>query len=144
MWILKNSNELLEQLKTPNFNIVTSIKSFDFSTLYITISDLHLKSRLATIIRNYSQKKSQIQVFGFTCRSRQGTFWFEKQVHWRWHNQHAKVSSRHFRGLREERFSNRKSAFLWAPIMTLSLPTYFCTHTKRNSYSLCSRLKRNS
>ena len=34
------------------FNLVTSIKSFGFSTLYTTISHQKLKSRLATIIRN--------------------------------------------------------------------------------------------
>ena len=37
MWILKNSKELLEYLKSPTFNHETSIKSFDFSTLYTTI-----------------------------------------------------------------------------------------------------------
>ena len=37
MWILKNSKELLEHLQSPNFNHITSIKSFDFSTLYTTI-----------------------------------------------------------------------------------------------------------
>ena len=36
---------------------------------------------------------------------RHGTFWFEKQVHWRWHNQHARASSRQdFRGLRGKGF----------------------------------------
>ena len=30
MWILKNLKELLEHLKSPNFNHITSIKSFDF------------------------------------------------------------------------------------------------------------------
>ena len=29
--------ELLEHLKSPNFNVITSIKSFDFSPLYTTI-----------------------------------------------------------------------------------------------------------
>ena len=52
MWILKNSKELLEHLKSPNFNNITSIKSFDFSTLYRTIPHDKLKSRLASIIRN--------------------------------------------------------------------------------------------
>ena len=52
MWILKNSKELLEYLKSPNFNNITSIKSFDFSTLYTTIPHDNLKSRLASIIRN--------------------------------------------------------------------------------------------
>ena len=40
MWILKNSNELLEHLKSTNFNHITSIKSFDFSTIYTTIPHL--------------------------------------------------------------------------------------------------------
>ena len=52
MWILKNSKELLEHLKSPNFNNITSIKSFDFSPLYTTIPHDNLKSRLASIIRN--------------------------------------------------------------------------------------------
>ena len=52
MWILKNSKELLDNLKSPNFNLITYIKSFDFSTLYTIIPHQKLKSRLATIIRN--------------------------------------------------------------------------------------------
>ena len=55
MWTLKNSNELLEHLKSPGFNHITSIKSFDFSTLSTILPlDKHdkLKSRLASIIRN--------------------------------------------------------------------------------------------
>ena len=52
MWILKNSKELLEHLKSPAFNHVTSIKSFDFSTLYTTIPHQKLKERLTSIIRN--------------------------------------------------------------------------------------------
>ena len=52
MWILKNSEELLEHLKSPAFNHVTSIKSFDSSTLYTTIPHQKLKERLTSIIRN--------------------------------------------------------------------------------------------
>ena len=43
---------LLEQLKSPNFNHITSIKYFDFSTLYTTIPYDKLKSRLTSYIRN--------------------------------------------------------------------------------------------
>ena len=71
MWIIKNSKELLDHLKSPNFNLITNIKSFDFSTLDTTIPHKKLKSRLATIIRNSlpSQKwKSEIQIFGFRSR----------------------------------------------------------------------------
>ena len=52
MWILKNSKELLKHLKSPTFNHVTSIKSFDFSTLYTTILHQKLKDILTSIIRN--------------------------------------------------------------------------------------------
>ena len=43
---------VMEHLKSPNFNHITSIKSFNFSTLYTTIPHDKLKSRLASIIRN--------------------------------------------------------------------------------------------
>ena len=50
--LLKNSKELLEHLKSPTFDNVTSINSFDFSTLYTTVPHQKLKERLTTIIRN--------------------------------------------------------------------------------------------
>ena len=90
MWILKNSKELLEHLQSPNFNRITSIKSFDFST-----SHNHSSPKTSKQTRNYhpqlfySQKwESQIQISGFRSRRTlfcQGTLRFEKQVHWRWH-----------------------------------------------------------
>ena len=46
MWILKNSKELLENLKAQSLHSVNSIKSFDFSTLYTTIPHDKLKSKL--------------------------------------------------------------------------------------------------
>ena len=50
MWILKNSKELLENLKAQSFHSINSIKSFDFSTLYTTIPHDKLKSKLKEII----------------------------------------------------------------------------------------------
>ena len=52
MWILKNSKELLEHLKSPTFNHDTSIKSLDFPTFYASIPHQKLKERLTSIIRN--------------------------------------------------------------------------------------------
>ena len=52
MWFLKNSKELLEHLKSQTFNHVTSMKSFDFSTLYTIIPHQNLKDILTSIIRN--------------------------------------------------------------------------------------------
>ena len=44
MWILKNSKELLENLKAQSLHSVNSVKSFDFSTLDTTIPHDKLKS----------------------------------------------------------------------------------------------------
>jgi hypothetical protein len=37
MWMLKNSKELLENLKAQNFSQINSTKTYDFSALYTTI-----------------------------------------------------------------------------------------------------------
>ena len=50
MWILRNSKELLENLKAQSLHSVNRIKSFDFSTLYTTIPHDKLKSILKEII----------------------------------------------------------------------------------------------
>ena len=61
MWILKNS-DLLNNLKSRYFSHVSSIKTFDFSTLYTTLPHDKLKTRLKETIhkafshRNYGSK----------------------------------------------------------------------------------------
>jgi hypothetical protein len=40
MWILKNSKDLLDNLKSRSFSQVSSIKTFDFSTLYTKTESL--------------------------------------------------------------------------------------------------------
>ena len=72
MWIQKNSKELLEHLQSPNFNHITSIKSFDFSTLYTTIPHQKHKSRLATIIRNSFIHKNGNRRYKFLVLGREG------------------------------------------------------------------------
>ena len=68
--ILKDSKELLDHLKSKNFNIIINIKSFDFSTLYTTIPHQKPKSRLASIIKNSFLHTMEIgvQIFGFRLR----------------------------------------------------------------------------
>ena len=78
MWILKNSKELLEHLQSPNFNHITSIKSFDFSTLYTTISHQKLKSRLATIIRNSFIHKNGNRRYKFLVLGREGPYFVKE------------------------------------------------------------------
>ena len=62
MWILKNSKDLLDNLKSRSFSQVTSIKTFDFSTLFTTLPHDKLKTRLKETIhkafshRNYGSK----------------------------------------------------------------------------------------
>ena len=78
MWILKNSKELLEHLQSPNFNHITSIQSFDFSTLYTTISHQKLKSRLATIIRNSFIHKNGNRRYKFLVLGREGPYFVKE------------------------------------------------------------------
>ena len=63
MWILKNSKDLLDNLKSRSFSQVSSIKTFDFfSTLYTTLPHVKLKTCLKETIhkafshRNYGSK----------------------------------------------------------------------------------------
>ena len=78
MWILKNSKELLEHLQSPNFNHITSIKSFDFSTLYTTIPHQKLKSRLATIIWNSFIHKNGNRRYKFLVLGREGPYFVKE------------------------------------------------------------------
>ena len=50
MWILKNSKDLLHNLDTISLSKITSIKSYDFTSLYTTIPHTKLKDRLSTLI----------------------------------------------------------------------------------------------
>ena len=49
--ILKNSKELLQHLKSKAISKVSSIKTFEFSTLYTTIPHEQLKSGLSGLIK---------------------------------------------------------------------------------------------
>ena len=69
-----NPKELLEHLHSPNFNHITSIKSFAFSTLYTTIPHQRLKSRLATIIRNSIIHKYGNRRYKFLVLGREGPY----------------------------------------------------------------------
>ena len=60
MWILKNSKDLLDNLKSRSLSKINSIKTFDFSTLYTTLPHSKLKSRLISLIKNsFAYKKGQ-------------------------------------------------------------------------------------
>jgi hypothetical protein len=68
MWILKNSKDLLNNLKSRSFSHVSSIKSFDFATLYTTLPHDKLKTRLKeTIHKSFSHRNygSTFVVLGY-------------------------------------------------------------------------------
>ena len=126
MWILKNSKELLEHLKSSNFNLITSIKSFDFSTLFTTIPHRKLKSRLANIIWTLSVTKNWNPRYKFLVLGGEGPYFVRE---------HSDSKSKYneddiiymleflvdnffvvFRG----KVFEKKSAFQFAPIVPLS------------------------
>jgi 3-methyladenine DNA glycosylase Tag len=59
MWILKNSKDLLENLKSRSFSQVSSIKTFDFSTLYTTLPH----DKLKTCLKETIHKEKIFRVF---------------------------------------------------------------------------------
>ena len=65
VWILKNSKELLENLKAHSLHSVISIKSFNFSTLYTTIPHDKLKSKLKEIINQCFVHKNDNRRFQY-------------------------------------------------------------------------------
>ena len=78
MWILKNSKELLKYLISPTFNHVTSIKSFDFSTLYTTVPHQKLKERLTRIIRNAFIFKNCNRRYKFSVLGHEETYFVKE------------------------------------------------------------------
>ena len=69
MWILKNSEELLDNLQSHSLTSIHSIKTYDFSTLYTTIPHTKLKARLSELIKNafkckYGKKRYEYIVVG--------------------------------------------------------------------------------
>ena len=72
MRILKNSKELLEHLKSRNFNLISSIKPFDFSpfTQPFLTENLNAGWQLSPGTPSFTKKwKSHIQMFGFRSQS---------------------------------------------------------------------------
>ena len=74
MWILKNSKELLENLKSHDFSKIDSVKTYDFSTLYTTIPHNKLKSRLFQIIDNCFLNKNGTRKYKFLVIGKQDTY----------------------------------------------------------------------
>ena len=148
MLIIKNSKELLEHLKSPNFNHVTSIKSFDFSTLYTTIPHQKLKDRLTSIIRNAFIFKNGNRRYKYLVLGHEETYFVKEHF-----DSKNKYSEDDIIKMLEflvdnifvvlpEKSSSRQSEFRWVRIVPRFSPTSFCIHTKQIPYSLCSQRER--
>ena len=149
MWILKNSKELLEHLKSQTFNRVTSIKSFDFSTLYTTIPHQKLKDRLTSIIRNAFIFKNGNRRYKYLVLGHEETYFVKEHS-----DSKSKYSEDDIIKMLEFLVDNIFVVFagkvfqqtVGIPMGTncaLFSPTSFCIHTKRISYNLCSLRERN-
>ena len=57
MWILKNSISLLSSLDQLDVRTATSVQTFDFSTLYTSVTHDLLKSRISNLVHNAFRKK---------------------------------------------------------------------------------------
>ena len=77
MWILKNSKELLENLKAQSLHYVNSVNSFDFSTLYTTIPHDKLKSKSKGIINQCFLHKNGNCLFQYVVIDYKDTYLFQ-------------------------------------------------------------------
>ena len=70
MWILKNSSKLLQKINSFNYPKITSIQTFDFSTLYTFIPHEKLKDRIHMLVnqtwlcKNGSRRYNHLGVNG--------------------------------------------------------------------------------
>ena len=80
MWILKNSKELLESLRSKSLSTCNSIKTFDFSTLYTTIPHPQLKEKLKSLIHRCFSKKNGEKRFKYIVVGREMTYFVKHQV----------------------------------------------------------------
>ena len=65
MWILKNSKELMDILQNRSLMRVSSLKTYDFSTLYTTLPHSQLKQRLKDLIHQAFKFKNGKRRFQF-------------------------------------------------------------------------------
>ncbi len=131
MWILKNSKYLLGNFKSRSFSEISYIKTFDFSTLYTTLPQDKLKSRLEGLIHKAFKDSRNFVILGYTSTyffktsKKTKTCYTEKQV------------CEMFDFLIDNIFFtfggaifNNKSAFQRALIVPLSSPICSCIPTR--------------
>ena len=73
-WFIKNSGAILDKLKAVDFN-ATSLSTYDFSTLYITLPHNLIKGKLIDLIERTFQREGSPYL---ACNDRNAFFYFRK------------------------------------------------------------------
>ena len=73
-WSIKNSGEILDRLKARDFNM-TSLSTYDFSTLYTTLTHNSIKDKLIDLIERTFQREGSPNL---ACYDRNAFFYFGK------------------------------------------------------------------
>ena len=74
MWILKNSNDLLEYIQPRSLSSCNSIKTYDFSTLYTTIPHSKLKDKLRELVQLCFIKKNGQRGYKYLVQGRDRSY----------------------------------------------------------------------
>jgi hypothetical protein len=125
MWILKNSKDMLEYIQSRSLSSYNSIKTFNFSTIYTTISHSTLMDKLRELVQLCFIKKNgqcrckylvlgkDMKLISSTCSSFLLTTYLFSVV---------------------DVFFNRQSTYLWVQTVLLFPPTCSFIRIRQTSY----------
>ena len=150
MWILKNSKELLENLKAQSLHSVNSIKSFDFSTLYTTIPHDKLKSKLKEIINQCFFHKNGNRRFQYVVIGYKDTYFVQDHSEAPQKYSDADVIKMleclidNILWSSADGYFSKQSAYRRVLTVHCYLPTCFYTRMRRSLYKVSSKQARNT
>jgi hypothetical protein len=79
MWMLKKSKDLLKYIQSRSLSFCNSIKTFDFSSLYTTISHSKLKDRLRDLVQLCFIKKNGQRRYKYLVLRRDRSYFVKKK-----------------------------------------------------------------
>ena len=80
MWILKSSSELLQKMNSFHYPKITSIQTFDFSTLYKSIPHQKLKDRIHLFVNQTFLYKNGSRRYKHLLVNVDGTFFTNEET----------------------------------------------------------------
>ena len=140
MWILKNSNDLLEYIESKSLSSCNIIKTFDLSTLCITMHHSKLKDRLMEMVQLCFIKKNGQRRYKYLVLGRNISYFVKKKKK---HSDSIKKFSEPVINMLEflidnifvmvgGRIFSTESAYLWVQIVLFFLPTCSFIHMRRS------------